>query len=380
MKTMKTLALTLLAISLLSSVATAQSNPAFEKQVADYIKKFPYQETFKMAQDYTKGDPAKFNSWAMGAEPALVKAGEDKVVRMNNDTYYKLAFLDLSKGPVILSSKKPSKARFNSFQLMDNRNVNFRNIIHPDGVYTLYHDQTPEKIQGEAIESPSRGVAVIVRVEVKDKNNAKDVADAKAVFNGIGLNGPKLTKAPRLDLLSSFDKKVAKEALRRIDETFTSTPISELVAGPKDVPTKVSYLKLAAGTKGAWGGPVTSHSAYETIFADKDGKKMLGKNGTYTITTDAPQVDAFWSLTVYDTGRGGYFHPNKENKYHINNTSAVKNKDGTVTFLFKQKCEPGDVNCIEVPAGLFDIAARYYLPSDDIQSGKWTISKPELKK
>ena len=50
MKTMKTLTLTVLAISLLTSVATAQSDPAFEKQVADYIKKFPYQETFKMAQ------------------------------------------------------------------------------------------------------------------------------------------------------------------------------------------------------------------------------------------------------------------------------------------------------------------------------------------
>jgi len=47
----------------------------------------------------------------------------------------------------------------------------------------------------------------------------------------------------------------------------------------------------------------------------------------------------------------------------------VKNDDGTVTFLFKQKCEPGDVNCLEVPAGQFDIAARYYLPSEDIRSG-----------
>jgi len=369
-----------LAILLLSSVASAQSNPAFEKQVADYIKKFPYQETFKMAMDYTKGDPGKFNTWVMGAEPALVKAGEDKVVRMNNDTYYKIAFVDLSRGPVLLTSKKPSKARFSSFQLMDNRNVNFRNLIHPDGVFTMYHGKKPAQIQGEAIESPSRGVAVIVRVEVKDKNNAKDVADAKAVFNGIGLDGPKLDKAPQLDLLSGFDKKVAEEALRRIDEAFTSKPFRELVAGSKDVPGKVSYLSLAAGTKGGWGGPVTSHSSYETIFVDKDGKKMMGKNGTYTITTEEPSVDAFWSLTVYDTERGGYLHPNKENKYHINNTSAVKNKDGTVTFLFKQKCEPGDVNCLEVPAGQFDIAARYYLPGEDIRSGKWTIAKPVLTK
>jgi hypothetical protein len=358
----------------------AQSNPAFEKQVAEYIKKFPYQETFKMAMDYTKGDPAKFNTWAMGAEPALVKAGEDKVVRMNNDTYYKLAFLDLSKGPVTLTSENPSKTRFSSFQLMDNRNVNFRNIIHPDGVFTLYHGKKPAKIRGEAIESPSRGVAVIVRVEVKDKNNENDVTEAKAVFNGISLKGPKLDKNPELDLLSGFDKKVAEEALRRIDETFSSKPFRELVAGSGDVPSKVSYLNLAAGTKGGWGGPVTSHSSYDTIFTDKSGTKMMGRNGTYTITTEEPSVDAFWSVTVYDTERGGYLHPNTENKYHINNTSAVKNADGTVTFLFKQKCEPGDVNCLEVPPGQFDIAARYYVPGEDIRAGKWTMPKPELVK
>jgi hypothetical protein len=378
--TMNARKLVSLAILLVPTIALAQPKPEFEKQVAEYIKKFPYQETFKMAMDYTKGDPAKFNTWAMGAEPALVKAGEDKVVRMNNDTYYKLAFLDLSKGPVTLTSKRPSKTRFSSFQLMDNRNVNFRNVMHPDGVFTLYHGKRPRNIKGEAIESPSRGVAVIVRVEVKDKNNAKDVAEAKAVFNGIGLDGPKVDNNPELDLLSGFDEKVAKEALRRIDETFTSKPFRELVAGPGEVPSKVSYLKLAAGTKGGWGGPVTSHSSYETIFTDKDGKKMMGRNGTYTITTEEPPVDAFWSVTVYDTERGGFFHPNNEDKYHINNTSAVKNDDGTVTFLFKQKCEPGDVNCLEVPAGQFDIATRYYLPGEDIQSGKWTIPRPVLTK
>lgn len=375
---MKTRLIALLAVLSLSTLATAQSDPTFEEQVADYIKKYPYQETFRLAMDYTKGDPAKFNTWAMGAEPALVKAGEDKVVRMNNDTYYKIAFLDLSKGPVILTSRKPSKDRFNSFQIMDDRNVNFHNVIHPDGVYTMYHGKKPEKVKGEAIESPSRLVAHVVRVEVKDKNNAQDVAEAKAVFNGIGVDGPKLDKAPELDLLSGFDKKVAEEALRRIDKTFASTPFRELVAGPGDVPGKVSYLNLAAGTKGGWGGPVVSHSSYETFFVDKDGKKMMGRNGTYTITTEEPPVDAFWSLTVYDTERGGYFHPNKENKYHINNTTAVKNADGTVTFLFKQKCEPGDVNCLEVPAGQFDIAARYYLPGEDIQTGKWTMPKPGL--
>jgi len=286
--------------------------------------------------------------------------------------------MDFSEGPVTMSSKNPSNDRFNSFQLMDDRNTNFRNVIYPEGRYTLYYGEKPEQFQGEAIESPSQLALVIVRVEVKDKNNPDDYANAKAVFNGITIEGPKLDKAPKLDLLSGFDKKVEEEAHRRIDDTATNSEFRELVAGTNQVPEQVSYLQLAAGSKVGWGGPVASHSSYEILFFDKNNEKMMGKKGTYNITTEEPPVDAFWSVTVYDTERGGYLHPNDEDRYHINNTSAVKNKDGTVTFTFKQKCESGDINCLEVPEGQFDITLRYYLPGDEIIEGKWKIPSAEL--
>ena len=133
----------------------AAATDDFEKQVEDYIRKFPYQDTHNYAMSYTQGDPAKFNTWVLGSEPTLVKAGEDKVVRMNNDTFYKIAFVVLENGPVVLGSSDPAKDRFNSFQLMDNRNANYRNVIYPNGKYTLYHGEKPEQIQGEAIEVPS---------------------------------------------------------------------------------------------------------------------------------------------------------------------------------------------------------------------------------
>ena len=384
MKTLRTASITLLStLIVLCGIQFAQagvSDDVNEKAGEDYIKKFPYQDTYNYAVKYTGGDPAKFNTWVLGAEPALVKAGEDKVVRMNNDTYYKMAFFLLDQGPVILESANPSKERFNSFQLMDDHNVNFRNLIHPSGKYTLYHGKKPDSVQGEAVESPSSLAVVIVRVEVKDMNNAKDVEEAKSVFNGITINGPVIKEFPQLDLLGGFDKKVEAETLKRIDQTFENTDFSKMIAGPGDVPEKVSYLQLAAGTKGGWGGPVTSHSAYDTVFFDSQKKAMKGSNGTYTITTEEPPVDAFWSVTAYDTERGGYFHPNAQNRYHINNTSAVKNDDGTFTFTFKQKCEEGDLNCLEVPAGRFDYVVRYYLPKEPIRSGQWTMPKAVLEK
>jgi hypothetical protein len=351
----------------------------FEKQVEDYIKKFPYQNTYDYAMQFTGGDAGKLNKWGQ-ASRNLLKAGEDKIVRSNNDTLYKTAFIYLGDGPVVLRSDSPSKERFSSFQLQDDRNANYRNIIGPAGSYTLYHGEKPATITGEAVEVPSLLSAVITRIEVKDKKNAADMRGAQAVFDGITIEGPTIKEMPAVDLLSGFDKQVEQEAHRRMDKTAGSVPFSKMIVGPgqesgKDVP----YLYHSAGTKVGWGGPATSHSAYESMYTDESGETLEGSKGEYVLVTMAPPVNAFWSITVYDTTTGR-LHPNDDNRYHINNTTAVKSKDGTYTFRFKVKCEEGVVNCLKVPAGPFDVAARYYLPEPEIMSGEWTMPKPVLKK
>ncbi len=356
--------------------AEAVIGDEIDDQVDEYIRLFPYQDWFEYAQLYTGGDPSELNVWVLGRTPVLVKAGDDAVVRMNNDTFYKMAFVILTDEPIYLESDNPSQERFSSFQLMDDRNTNYRNVIRPAGEYTLFHGERPAQIRGEAIEVPSEFSVVIVRVEVRDKNDPVDVAAAEAVFNGIKISGEQPSEFPFVDLLSGFSDDVVTKADLMLDEAFASIPFRETVVGPGEEPgLDVPFLNLAAGTKGGWGGPATSHSSYETIFFDDNGEEMRGSNGAYTVTTQDPLVDAFWSLTVYDTDRGGFLHPNKYDRYHINDTAAVKNDDGTVTFLFKQSCEPTDLNCLEVPAGQFDVTARYYLPDEAIQSGDWTLPK-----
>ena len=105
--------LTVAALAVGAFEVNAQTSD-FEQQVEAYIQKFPYQETHNYAMNYTKGDPAKFNTWVLGSESALVQAGDDKVVRMNNDTFYKIAFVVPENGPVVLGSSAPATDRFNS--------------------------------------------------------------------------------------------------------------------------------------------------------------------------------------------------------------------------------------------------------------------------
>lgn len=353
------------------------SSNSIDAQVADYIEAYSYQESFRMMMAYLQGDPGKINSLLFGA-PALIRAGEDLVVRQNNDTFYQAAFVHLGQGPVVLTSSSPSIERFSSFQLMDDRDLNYANIIHPAGAYTLYRGELPAQVVGEPIEVPSELSVVIVRVEVKDKTDPDDVSAAEAVYDGIQIEGTGLDEMPALDLLSGFPDVVATEAHRLIDSTAANTAFSEMVASPEQVPMEVTFLQVAAGAKVGWGGPVTSHSAYELLFEDADGAQMFGSRGTYEIVTEAPPVEAFWSVTVYDTERGGYLHPNDDERHHINSTTGVRNGDGTYTLRFKMSCSDRDRNCLEVPEGQFDVTARYYLPSEAIRTGAWVMPRARL--
>ena len=159
--------------------SATQESDSFENQVEEYIQKFPYQDTYDYSLRFTGGDPTMFNVWVPGGEPVLTKAGEDIVVRSNNDTYYIGAFLYLGDGPVAVEANAPTKGRFYSFQLMDDNNVNYRNIIHPKGEYTFYFGEKPDQIRGEAVEVPSVISVLVGRVEVKDKNDPEDVSGRK---------------------------------------------------------------------------------------------------------------------------------------------------------------------------------------------------------
>ena len=358
---------------------TISQSDSFDDQVSAYIKNYPYQETYKYIQHYTGASVKGLNVWFWPPEPSLTKAGEDTVVRMNNDTFYNGIVLDLSEGPVTLGTE-PANDRFYSFQLQDDRNVNYANIIQPDGEYTFYYGEKPENIVGKAVEAASELSIIIVRIEVKDKDDAQDVAAATKVYKSLTSSGEQPAEYQVVDVLSQFSEEVAAEAEARITEKFMSSEMPDIVLSfGEEVGKDISYLAHAAAAKGLWGGPDLNHSMYDTLFNDVNGEQLDSQKGTYAVTTEVPNVNGFWSVTAYDTDRGGFFHPNKDDRYHFNEATAVVNSDGTYTFTFKQECQTTDINCLEVPKGHFDIIARYYLPSKEIINREWIFPNLELQ-
>lgn len=109
---------------------------------------------------------------------------------------------------------------------------------------------------------------------------------------------------------------------------------------------------------------------------DSEGQPFHGTK-RYTITFPKgsfPEVDAFWSLTVYDSDR--FVYGNEIDRYSINSSMVpglVSNSDESVT-IYVQHDRPEDkllANWLPVPATAFGLTFRTYLPGFAIRDGSW---------
>ena len=87
---------------------------------------------------------------------------------------------------------------------------------------------------------------------------------------------------------------------------------------------------------------------------------------------DVP-VDGFWSISVYD-GKG-YFAPNPENAYSLNNLTAKAGDDGSFAIQFGG-CDGKIANCLPVPPG-WNYLVRLYRPKPEVLNGAWTFPEPQ---
>ena len=114
----------------------------------------------------------------------------------------------------------------------------------------------------------------------------------------------------------------------------------------------------------AWGGNPEKDAIYLTVTpAQNDGTVV------HTLTVGDVPVDGFWSISVYNAE--GYFEANDQNAYTINNLTAIKAEDGTVTAQFGG-CDGTIPNCLPITPG-WNYTVRLYRPQAPILDGSWTF-------
>src|SRR6185369_17172898 len=113
-----------------------------------------------------------------------------------------------------------------------------------------------------------------------------------------------------------------------------------------------------------WGG----NPEKEAIYLNVTPPKNDGVTAYRLSVKDVP-VDGFWSISVYNAE--GYFQPNKENAYTLNNLTAHQESDGSVIVQFGG-CDGKNWNCLPIMQG-WNYMVRLYRPRQEILSGQWTF-------
>lgn len=270
------------------------------------------------------------------------------VIRTNRDTLYSAAVFDLDAAPVTITLPDAGK-RFMSMQVITQDHY-CPEVIYKAGSYSF----TREKIG-------TRYVCMAVRTLV-DPNTPKDLDQVHTLQDAIEV---KQSSSGRFEVpeWDAASQKKIRDALCVLGSTV---PDSKKMFGTKDQVDPVRHL---IGSATAWGGnPATEATYLNFTPAQNDGKTI------YRLTVNNVPVDGFWSINVYNAN--GYFERNPQNAYSLNNITASKAPDGSVTVQFGG-CDGKVPNCLPITPG-WNYLVRLYRPRPEILNGTWKFPGPEL--
>jgi hypothetical protein len=269
------------------------------------------------------------------------------VVRCNRDTLYSAGVFDLDAAPVTVSLPDAA-GRFMSMQVITEDHY-VPAVFYGPGAHTLTR-----------ADICTRYVAVAVRTLV-DPNDHADLRRVHELQDAVAFKqaGTGSFEIPAWDPVS---QKAVRDALVQLGATVTD---STRMFGAKNDTDPVRHL---IGSAVAWGGNPEKDAMYFTVHpAKNDG------TAAYQLAVGEVPVDGFWSVTVYN--KDGYFTPNPQNAYSLNNITAERGNDGATTIQFGG-CGDTTANCLPITPG-WNYLVRLYRPRDTILNGDWTFPEAQ---
>jgi len=300
------------------------------------VDNFVRAETDRMFSDLQR-DCGGVNVLRHNREAASVE--HQTVIRLNRDTLYSFAVVDVSAGAVV--TVPDCGRRYASVMIVDQDHYVNR-ILHDPGDYRL-----------DPGDFPTAYVTVAVRI-LADPADADDVRAATELQDRFRIDAPSAIPftSPDYDTAGLDATRKALLDLARGLTTFDRTFGSE---------DRVDPVRHLIGTAAGWGGLPTEEATYIGV----DPGLPVGE---YELTVRDVPVDGFWSLSVYNAE--GYFEPNDRGAYSVNNITGVPNDDGSVTVRFGNANRAP--NSIPITDG-WNYLVRLYRPRPEILDGSWTF-------
>jgi hypothetical protein len=285
------------------------------------------------------------------------------VIRMNRDTLYSAAVFDLDAGPVTITLPDAAPLRRDDAGTMDSEGgVRFMSmqIINEDHYTSLVAYGGTHTLTRASI--GTRYVLAAVRTLVNPAVGS-DVQAVHALQDAIKVE-QKAVGPPAAFEIPNWDQagqKKVREALLVLGATL---PDSTGMFGAK---ADVDPVRFLIGAAMAWGGNPEQEAKYLNITPPVNDGTTISR-----LTVRDVPVDGFWSISVYNAD--GYFEPNALNAYTINNLTARKDADGSVTVQFGGCDEALDahINCLPITPG-WNYIVRLYRPRAEILEGKWSF-------
>jgi hypothetical protein len=261
------------------------------------------------------------------------------VVRMNRDTLYSAAIVDVTSAASV--TVPDTGDRYISVSVV-NEDHYINEIFHEPGTYPLSIDQ---------FDTPF--VSVNTRILV-DPNDPDDVAKVNALQDQLAISA---TSALAFEM-PNYDTATLDATRSGLLALSAGLDGYDRAFGRKSDLDPVRHL---IGVASGWGGlPET-----EAYYANVDPGLPIGR---YQLTVGSVPVDAFWSISVYNSE--GYFEPSDSGAPSVNGITAQPNDDGSITVTFGGG--PDDPNNLYIMEG-WNYIVRLYRPRPEALDGTWTF-------
>ena len=262
------------------------------------------------------------------------------VIRMNRDTLYSGAIVDISAGATIVV---PDAGRRYLSVMIVNQDHYINRVFHKPGHYDLTVEEfgTPY-------------VLAAARVLV-DPADPADVTTVNALQDQFSLQA----SSARPFVMPAYDQASFDATRAALLELAKGLGSFEHAFGAKNEVNPVLHL---IGTAAGWGGLPDREAVYVNVNPGLPA-------GEFQLTVRDVPVDGFWSISLYNAA--GYFEPNDRGAYSINNVTAARDQDGSVTIHFGG-CDDGRPNCLPITGG-WNYVVRLYRPRAEILDGSWTF-------
>jgi hypothetical protein len=276
-----------------------------------------------------------------------MRIDKQTVIRANRDTLYSAAVFDLDAAPATVTLPDAG-SRFMS------------TIVISEDEYTpaVYYGAGSHTFTKEQI--GTRYVLIGIRTFVAP-DDPDDVGQVHALQDANQVQQADLGRLEIPNWDQASQTKV-RDALLLLAQTI---PDSKRMFGSREQVDPVRHL---VGAATGWGGNPEKDATYLTVVPPTNDDTTV-----YRLTVKDVPVDGFWSVTMYN--EKGYIEPNQYNAYSLNNTTAKKDTDGSVTIQMGG-CDGKIANCLPTTPG-WNYWVRLYRPRAEILNGKWNFPDPQ---